>query len=515
MSIANDIIQDRSMRSVLLGNFPIDTSENVIKDLLSEYGPILNLRLFNDGSSGYAFCEYGESEMALRATHSLTNYELKGRLLKIDIAASEKSKEQLIRLQESVGRIGHNEILQAADSSEKAPEEISKAVASLPAEQMFELMKQMKLCIENNPQEARNLLLQNPQLAFALLQAQVIMRIVDPEVAVKILNRKIAPLTNMELEPKPEIEPMEQDMPPVTNSLELPLADQDMRQFSLMDRDMRVDLIGLSDKDMRQISGDIDWRARNTPLSAAEKRLFDPRYRAPVTRVVSGADSRGIPGADSRGISGTDPRGGIPGIGPRGGIPGIDPRGIPGADLRPEPRMTQGSDPRMVQEADPRMMQNGNPRMMTGADSRLMQSGDPRMVKGADTRIMAGADSRALQGTDTRAMNVVDPRGPRVPVSDPRSMQGADPRVSQGDPRITPDPRAISVGDPRGMHGIDPRAMPNPGTGFGPRPNIDPRNIPATSRVDDPRKLTASGVPVSARMAANNRTPAGVLKPDC
>lgn len=91
----------------------------------------------------------------------------------------------------------------------KAPEAISKAVASLPPEQMYELMKQMKvfilswdksatvcfwqwlditlvlfqLCIQNNPNEARNMLLQNPQLAYALLQAQIVMKIVDPKVA--------------------------------------------------------------------------------------------------------------------------------------------------------------------------------------------------------------------------------------------------------------------------------------------------------------------------------------------
>jgi len=72
---------------------------------------------------------------------------------------------------------------------EKAPEAISKAVASLPPEQMFELMKQMKMCIQNNPQEARNMLLQNPQLAYALLQAQVVMRIVDPEMALQMLHK--------------------------------------------------------------------------------------------------------------------------------------------------------------------------------------------------------------------------------------------------------------------------------------------------------------------------------------
>ena len=41
----------------------------------------------------------------------------------------------------------------------------------------------MQLCIQNNPEEARHMLLQNPQLAYALLQAQVIMKIVDPKVA--------------------------------------------------------------------------------------------------------------------------------------------------------------------------------------------------------------------------------------------------------------------------------------------------------------------------------------------
>lgn len=53
---------------------------------------------------------------------------------------------------------------------DKAPEAISRSVASLPPEQMFELMKQMKQCVHNNPNEAKNLLMSNPQLAYALLQ---------------------------------------------------------------------------------------------------------------------------------------------------------------------------------------------------------------------------------------------------------------------------------------------------------------------------------------------------------
>lgn len=40
------------------------------------------------------------------------------------------------------------------------------------------------LLFQNNPTEARQMLLQNPQLAYALIQAQVVMRIVDPQTAV-------------------------------------------------------------------------------------------------------------------------------------------------------------------------------------------------------------------------------------------------------------------------------------------------------------------------------------------
>lgn len=66
---------------------------------------------------------------------------------------------------------------------ERVPEIITKTVASLAPEQMFELMKQMKQCIMNNPNEARTMLVQNPQLAYALLQAQVVMKMIDPQQA--------------------------------------------------------------------------------------------------------------------------------------------------------------------------------------------------------------------------------------------------------------------------------------------------------------------------------------------
>ncbi|TKC52593.1 hypothetical protein EI555_018042 [Monodon monoceros] len=137
---------------------------------------------------GCGFCEYQDQETALSAMRNLNGCEFSGRALRVDSAASKKNKEELKSLGTGAPVIEspYGETI----SPEDAPESISKAVASLPPEQMFELMKQMKLCVQNSPQEARNMSLQNPQLAYALLQAQVVMRTVDPEIALKILHRQ-------------------------------------------------------------------------------------------------------------------------------------------------------------------------------------------------------------------------------------------------------------------------------------------------------------------------------------
>ncbi|KAG8546338.1 hypothetical protein GDO81_019206 [Engystomops pustulosus] len=182
---------DRSLRSVFVGNIPYEATEEQLKDIFSEVGPVVSFRLVYDRETGkpkgYGFCEYQDQETALSAMRNLNGREFSGRALRVDNAASEKNKEELKSL--GTGAPVIESPYGDPVPPEEAPESISRAVASLPPEQMYELMKQMKLCVQNSPQEARNMLLQNPQLAYALLQAQVVMRIVDPEIAMKILHR--------------------------------------------------------------------------------------------------------------------------------------------------------------------------------------------------------------------------------------------------------------------------------------------------------------------------------------
>lgn len=159
-----------------------------MKDIFSEVGPVLSLKLVFDRESGkpkgYGFCEFKDQETALSAMRNLNGYEIGGRTLRVDNACTEKSRMEMAALLS--GPQVENPYGQPCNA-EEAPEIISKTVASMPPEQMYELMKEIKQCIQNNPHESRQMLIQNPQLAYALLQAQVVMRIIDPATATSFL----------------------------------------------------------------------------------------------------------------------------------------------------------------------------------------------------------------------------------------------------------------------------------------------------------------------------------------
>ena len=182
---------EKSLRSVFVGNIPYEATEESLKDIFAQVGPVLSFRLVYDRDTGkpkgYGFCEYQDQETAKSAMRNLSGYELNGRSLRVDTATSDKSEE--IKCLGPTGKVVPEVSPYGAPCPpDNAPEAISQAVASLPPEQMFELMKQMKNCILGNPDEAKKLLQQNPQLAYALLQALVVMRVLDPTIAQSMLH---------------------------------------------------------------------------------------------------------------------------------------------------------------------------------------------------------------------------------------------------------------------------------------------------------------------------------------
>ncbi|EHB00088.1 Cleavage stimulation factor 64 kDa subunit [Heterocephalus glaber] len=88
---------DHSLCSVFVGNIPHEASEEQLRDIFSEVGPVVSFRWVYDRETGkpkgYGFCEYQDQETALSAMQHLNGHEFSGRALRVDSAASEKNKE--------------------------------------------------------------------------------------------------------------------------------------------------------------------------------------------------------------------------------------------------------------------------------------------------------------------------------------------------------------------------------------------------------------------------------------
>nr|XP_025706728.1 cleavage stimulation factor subunit 2 tau variant-like [Callorhinus ursinus] len=406
-----DPAMDRSLRSVFVGNIPYEATEEQLKDIFSEVGSVVSFRLVYDRETGkpkgYGFCEYQDQETALSAMRNLNGREFSGRALRVDNAASEKNKEELKSLGPAAPIIDspYGDPIDPED----APESITRAVASLPPEQMFELMKQMKLCVQNSHQEARNMLLQNPQLAYALLQAQVVMRIMDPEIALKILHRKIhvTPLIPGKSQPVsgPGPGPALCPGPSVLLNQQNPPAPQPQH---------------LARRPVKDIPP-----LMQTPIQGG---MPTP---GPIPAAVPGPG----PGALTPG-GGMQPQVGMPGVGPvpleRGQVQMSDPR----APIPRGPMTAGGLPPRGLLGDAPNDPRGGTLLSVTGEVEPRGYLGPPH--QGPPMHHASGHDGRGPSSHEMRGGPLADPRllmgEPRGPMIDQRGlpMDGRGGRDSRG-----------------------------------------------------------------------------------
>jgi cleavage stimulation factor subunit 2 len=219
------ILVDASSSSYLMlflcpfevGNIPYDATEEQLIEIFQEVGPVVSFRLVFDRETGkpkgYGFCEYKDADTALSAMRNLNGYEMNGRALRVDFAENaraagsdlaragkdkeasreagtrDKEKEAPPQTSASVGTMSFLGPLGNLQS------EVSKVVDSMSPNQLYEVMVQMKALIQSNPEQARMLLLENPQLAFALLQAQIILGMINPQTAKQLLGSATAGMT--------------------------------------------------------------------------------------------------------------------------------------------------------------------------------------------------------------------------------------------------------------------------------------------------------------------------------
>lgn len=126
-----------------------------MRGLMEEVGPITEMRLVTDKDSGkrrgYGFVEFADRELAEAARKHLNGRELRGRTVRIDLSNEAK------QAQADGGARGEQGGAMTAEA-------IGRKLSEMTFQQLFDLLRQVKMMADNDFAKARTLLLNNPQL---------------------------------------------------------------------------------------------------------------------------------------------------------------------------------------------------------------------------------------------------------------------------------------------------------------------------------------------------------------
>ncbi|KRZ91007.1 Cleavage stimulation factor subunit 2, partial [Trichinella sp. T8] len=182
----------KTQRSIFVGNISYDATENELVELFSKAGPVVGFRLMydreNGKSKGYGFCEFKDHETALSALRNMNNVEFHGRPLRIDAAFGERSKEEIKQMHMLIAAADQESAYGRPVEPENAPDAIREGLLMLSKKELSGFVREMIRIIIDYPMLTRNLLLENPQLAYAFLFALVGERYISIERALKFIH---------------------------------------------------------------------------------------------------------------------------------------------------------------------------------------------------------------------------------------------------------------------------------------------------------------------------------------
>ncbi|KAI8900037.1 hypothetical protein BC833DRAFT_583420 [Globomyces pollinis-pini] len=186
-------------RTIFVGNIPYDMSETQLVDIFSEVGTVTGFRLVFDRDTGkakgYGFCSFTDPETAASAVRNLNNYDVGGRQLRVDYAELDKEVDSLPQRhgQDYKPQPRQTPVVQpppppAASIYPPSTETIPKIVQSIPPRELADVLSHLKMMTQSNAEQTRALLMQQPQLSFAIFQALLSMNLIDPYTAQRILQ---------------------------------------------------------------------------------------------------------------------------------------------------------------------------------------------------------------------------------------------------------------------------------------------------------------------------------------
>eukprot|EP01089_Gocevia_fonbrunei_P020951 TRINITY_DN7935_c0_g1_i1.p1 TRINITY_DN7935_c0_g1~~TRINITY_DN7935_c0_g1_i1.p1 ORF type:complete len:310 (-),score=51.18 TRINITY_DN7935_c0_g1_i1:10-939(-) len=193
----------RPSRIVFVGNVAYSITEEMLVEIFSSVGPVVVRIVFDKEtgkSKGFAFCEYRDVDTAHSAVRHLNGLVVMGRPLRVDFSESEsksgsKGSSRATRspplvdppkrsfdTMNSAAPISNPNVYSNQSSPPSIESEIDSLLAKMSHDQLYEIIRPIKALIEEDPAQARQILTQNPQYAYALLRSQLILGL-SPAVA--------------------------------------------------------------------------------------------------------------------------------------------------------------------------------------------------------------------------------------------------------------------------------------------------------------------------------------------
>lgn len=222
---------------VFIGNIPYGVSEEMIMEIFSSCGKVVNFRLVYDKETGqpkgFGFLEYSDTDSAQSAIRNLNEYELNGRTLRVDFSNDNRATKNEAQNNNQGNRAPPPAHFDAAppaarpDSAALPPlpqgvqlppgvtafDAISKTLAQHPTPDLLDFISQMKGICASNPTQATALLASSPQLGYAVFQAMLLLNLVDANIVQSLVPHQ-APAPAPAPAPQPPI-----PQPPVPQQL--------------------------------------------------------------------------------------------------------------------------------------------------------------------------------------------------------------------------------------------------------------------------------------------------------
>ncbi|KAL1227619.1 Cleavage stimulation factor subunit [Trichinella spiralis] len=150
----------KTQRSIFVGNISYDATENELVELFSKAGPVVGFRLMYDRENGKS----------------------KG------CSVWERSKEEIKQMHMLIAAADQESAYGRPVEPENAPDAIREGLLMLSKKELSGFVREMIRIIIDYPMLTRNLLLENPQLAYAFLFALVGERYISIERALKFIH---------------------------------------------------------------------------------------------------------------------------------------------------------------------------------------------------------------------------------------------------------------------------------------------------------------------------------------